>query len=425
MRERVWLSRAMHLGFYLLLAASVSRLVSRHGMDARTVAALAVCGLLALVYAAGVVFWGGPGRGRLVWLGTVVAVWLVLVVLAPSFSWCAVPLLFLCLRSLPPRGFLLATAVLTLVVIAAQLKIAQEVDPSLILAPIGVATMIAVIFWELQRESAARQRLIDDLVSTQGTLADSEYRTGVLEERERLAREIHDTLAQGLTSMGLLLQAADRMWAADPDLARAHVRRAALAAADNLDEARRFVRDLQPPGLEGVSLPEALARLCERAGHDTGLEVRFRHEGERRPLAPEVQAALLRVAQGALANVRDHSRAGRAMVTLSYLDDEVTLDVFDDGAGFAEPAPAPGRGYGLRAMRDRLAEVNGSLAVESALGEGTAVAATVPAGRSPAAPRPAGGTRAGDRGAMAPRAGDAAAPRAGDGDVAADGTGGR
>ncbi|WP_433251001.1 sensor histidine kinase [Streptosporangium sp. CA-135522] len=395
MRERVWLDWAMHLGFYLLLAASASRLVSRHGMDAQTVASLAVCGLLALVYAAGVVLWGDPGRAHLVWLGTVVAVWLVLVVLAPSFSWCAVPLLFLCLRSLSSRSFVLATAALTLVVIAAQLKIAREVDPSLILAPVGVATMTAVIFWELQRESAARQRLIDDLISTRDTLAESRHRTGVLEERERLAREIHDTLAQGLTSMGILLQAADRMWASDPDLAHAHVRRAALATAENLDEARRFVRDLRPPDLEGVALPEALSRLCERAGHDTGLEVRFRHEGERRPLAPDVQAALLRVAQGALANVRDHSGAAKAMVTLSYLDDEVTLDVFDDGAGFAEPAPAPGRGYGLRAMRDRLAEVNGSLVVESAPGEGTAVAATVPAGPPPAKPYLPGRARTG------------------------------
>ncbi|GAA2886439.1 sensor histidine kinase [Streptosporangium fragile] len=388
MRELVWLNRAMHLGFYVLLAASATRLVSRHGMDSRTVAALAVCGLLALVYAAGVVFWDGLGHRRPVWLGCVVAVWLFLVALAPSFSWCAVPLLFLCLRLLPPRGAVVATAALTLVVIAAQLVIAREIDVSLVLAPIGIATMTAVIFWELQRESAARQRLIDDLISTRGTLAEARHRTGVLEERERLAREIHDTLAQGLTSMGILLQAADRMWATDPDRARAHLRRAAEAAAENLEEARRFVRDLRPSGLEGASLPEALARLCGSVDRDTGPRVRFRREGEEYPLAEEVQAVLLRVAQGALANVRDHAGAGRAMVTLSYLDGEVTLDVFDDGVGFAEPTPLPGRGYGLRAMRDRLAEAGGSLVVESTPGEGTAVAAAIPVGPVVGADRP-------------------------------------
>ncbi|MEV4374657.1 histidine kinase [Nonomuraea sp. NPDC049637] len=392
MRERTWLNWAMHVGFYLLLAASALRLVSRHGMSAQTVTSLAVCGLLALAYAAGIVWWNRLGRqGRLVWLGGVAAGWLALVVLAPSFSWCAVPLLFLCLRLLNARGFAVAAAALTLVVIVAQLEIARELDVSLILAPVGIAAMTAVIFGELQRESAARQLLIDDLISTRGTLADSRHRTGVLEERERLAREIHDTLAQGLTSMGLLLQAADRMWATDPAQARAHVRRAAAAAADNLAEARRFVRDLQPPGLVDVTLPEALARLCADAGQ-TGPQVRFRLAGEEYPLAPEVQAALLRVAQAALANVRDHAApaadpaAGVTVtVTLSYLDGEVTLDVFDDGVGFAEPAPAPGRGYGLRAMRDRLAEVHGVLVVESAPGEGTAVAARVPAGWPPRA----------------------------------------
>ncbi|MFI7444724.1 sensor histidine kinase [Nonomuraea indica] len=378
MRERTWLNRAMHAGFYLLLAASALRLVSRHGPAPRTVAALAVCGALALAYAIGVVLWNRLGRGRLVWLAGVAAVWLVLVVLAPSFSWCAVPLLFVCLRLLNARGVAVAAAALTLVVIAAQLEIAQELDVSLVLAPIGVATMTAVIFWELQRESAARQFLIDDLIRTRGTLAESRHRTGVLEERERLAREIHDTIAQGLTSMGILLQAADRMWAADPELARSHVRRAAAAAAENLDEARRFVRDLQPAGLVDGSLPEALARLCDSAHEEAGPRVRFRQEGEQYPLEPGAQAALLRVAQGALANVRDHAGAATATVTLSYLDDEVTLDVFDDGAGFAEPTPATGRGYGLRTMRDRLAEVRGTLAVESVPGEGTAIAARVP-----------------------------------------------
>ncbi|NJP93034.1 sensor histidine kinase [Nonomuraea sp. FMUSA5-5] len=377
MRERVWLNWAMHVGFYLLLVASALRLVSRHGMVAQTVAALVVCAVLALAYLVGVVSWSRLGRRRVVWLGCVAAVWLGLVVVAPSFSWCAVPLLFLCLRLLNARAFAVAAAVLTLVVIAAQTKIAQEVDPSLILAPIGIAAMTAVTFWELQRESAARQLLIDDLISTRETLADSRHRTGVLEERERLAREIHDTLAQGLTSMGILLQAADRVWAADPELARAHVRRAAEAAAENLGEARRFVRDLRPPGLDGTTLPEALARLCANGGDDAP-RVHLRVEGEQYPLEPGVQTALLRVAQGALANVRDHAGAANATITLSYLDGEVTLDVFDDGAGFAEPAPAPGRGYGLRAMRDRLAGVRGVLIVESAPGEGTALAARVP-----------------------------------------------
>ncbi|MEU7003534.1 sensor histidine kinase [Nonomuraea sp. NPDC046570] len=342
--ERIWLNGAMHAGFFLLLAASASRLVVRHQLDARTIASLALAGLLAALYAAGVALWDRLGhRGRLVWLAMVLAGWLVLVELAPSFSWCAVPLLFVCLRLLTLRTTILAAAVLTMAVIVAQISLADRFDPSLVLAPIAVAAMTVVIFWELRK-------------------------AGILQERERLSREIHDTLAQGLTSQRMLLQAADRVWEGNPGQAREYVRKATEAAGENLDEARRFVRDLGPADLAERSLPDALRAM---AGE-------FRQEGREYPLEPKTQAVLLRVAQGALANTREHARAGRVIVTLSYLEGEVTLDVFDDGVGFDQARREPGRGYGLRGMRDRLAEVGGTLVVESVPGEGTAVAARIP-----------------------------------------------
>lgn len=343
--ESVWLNRAMHAGFFLLLAASAARLVVRHELDTRTIFSLAVAVSLGLVYAAGVVLWDRLGhRGRLVWLGVVLAGWLVLTELAPSFSWCAVPLLFVCLRLLTLRTTILAAAVLTVAVIIAQINLSDRFDPSLVLAPIAVAAMTVVIFWELRR-------------------------AGILQERERLSREIHDTLAQGLTSQRMLLQAADRLWATNPDKARELVRQATEAAGANLEEARRFVRDLGPADLKERSLPDALSAM----------DGEFHLEGDEYPLDPKTQAALLRVAQGALANVREHAHATRVIVTLSYLEGEVTLDVFDDGVGFDEAGKKrPGRGYGLRAMRDRLAEVGGTLVVESVPGEGTAIAARVP-----------------------------------------------
>ncbi|MFI6899662.1 sensor histidine kinase [Nonomuraea sp. NPDC050394] len=344
--ERIWLNRAMHAGFFLLLAASASRLVVRHAMDLTTIAALADAGLLALVYAGGVLLWGRLGRrGRLVWLAVVLGCWLVLVELAPSFAWCAIPLLYLCLRLLSLRMTLVAAAVLTVAVIVAQISLSDRFDPSLVLAPIAVAAMTIVIFWELRK-------------------------AGIMQERERLSREIHDTLAQGLTSQRMLLQAAERVWESDPAQARSYVRTAIEAAGENLDEARRFVRDLGPAPLAVRSLPEAL----------TALGAEFRLEGTEFPLADGTQAVLLRVAQGAVANAREHARASRVIVTLAYLDDEVTLDVYDDGVGFdqAMAVTRPGRGYGLRAMRDRVAEVGGTLTVESAPGEGTAVAARIP-----------------------------------------------
>lgn len=342
--DSVWLNRAMHAGFFLLLAASATRLVVRHSLDTKTLVSLAVAVALGVVYALGVALWDRLGhRGRLVWLGVVLAAWLVLVELAPSFSWCAIPLLFVCLRLLTLRTTIVAAAVLTVATIVAQINLSDRFDPSLVLAPIAVAAMTVVIFWELRR-------------------------AGMLQERERLSREIHDTLAQGLTSQRMLLQAADRLWATNPDKARELVRQAAQAAGENLDEARRFVRDLGPKDLDMGTLPDALKAL----------DAEFRLEGEEYPLDAGVQAALLRVAQGALANVREHAGATRAVVTLAYLDGEVTLDVFDDGRGFAVAESEPGRGYGLRAMSDRLAQVGGTLVVESVPGEGTAIAARVP-----------------------------------------------
>lgn len=342
--ERVWLNRAMHAGFFLLLAASASRLVVRHPLDAKTVVALADAVFLALVYAGGVVLWERLGRtGRLWWLAVVLVCWLFLAELAPSFAWCAIPLLYLCLRLLSLRMTLVAAAVLTIAVIIAQISLSDQFDPSLVLAPIAVAAMTIVIFWELRK-------------------------AGIMQERERLSREIHDTLAQGLTSQRMLLQAADRVWESDPAQARAYVRTAIDAAGENLDEARRFVRDLGPAPLAQRSLPDALKAMSPE----------FRVEGTAYPLDAKTQAVLLRVAQGALANAGEHARADRVIVTLSYLEGEVTLDVYDNGVGFDQAVSRPGRGYGLRGMRDRLAEVGGTLTVESAPGEGTAVAARIP-----------------------------------------------
>ncbi|WP_067482162.1 sensor histidine kinase [Actinomadura hibisca] len=363
--------QAMHAGFFLLLAASASRLVVRHGTDRQTWLELAACAVLAVLYALGIVQWDRLGhRGRLFWLATVVLLWLALVISAPSFAWCAIPLFFVSLRLLGRRAALVSVVVLTGAVIFAQVRLADRLEPSLVLGPVAVAGMTAVIFLELQG-------LIDDLVRTRDELAASQREAGVLEERQRLSREIHDTLAQGLSSMGILLQAADREWDADPQAARRHVRRAADAAADNLAEARRFVRALPPADLAAGSLPAALRGLLDRAD-GTGPPARLQVDGAEYDLDTAAQAALVRVVQGALANVREHAGASAVMVTLTYLDDQVRLDVADDGTGFDRARPGPGRGYGLTAMRERLAAAGGTLEIESVPGEGTVVAATVP-----------------------------------------------
>jgi signal transduction histidine kinase len=196
---------------------------------------------------------------------------------------------------------------------------------------------------------------------------------GVLDERHRMAREIHDTLAQGFAGIITQLQAADRseQW-------RAHVANAELLARENLTAARRSVHALRPAQLDDAALPEALAEVSGQWRRVHGVPVEVATTGDARPMHPEVEVALLRTAQEALANVAKHASASRVGLTLSYMEDLVTLDVRDDGAGF-DPGRVREQGFGLIAMRQRIERLAGELAVESEPGGGTAVSASVPA----------------------------------------------
>ncbi|MFJ8807577.1 sensor histidine kinase [Streptomyces sp. NPDC102490] len=387
-----WLGAVMHGAFFLLLGGALARFLLRHPGEPRTPWIIALSLALALLHLLGPALSGPapsapavpPARRRLAWLGLVVVVWMVLVVLAPSFAWCAVPLFYTGLRTLPARAALVLVTVLTVFVVAAQLRLAGGFDPNLLLAPPAVAAIAAAVFLHTERQAARQRALIDDLIRTRRELAASERREGTLAERQRLSMEIHDSLAQGLSSQRMLLQAAERVWESDPGKARTHVRGAASVAEHNLAEARRFVHDLAPADLaRGGGLEAALRALAARESGDR-LTVRVHvDDGARVPPLPDrVQSALLRIAQGALANVREHAGATSAALSLTLLDDEVVLDVTDDGHGFdpAAPTDAPAgmRGHGLPAMHARLRQLGGTLTVESAPGEGTALSAAVP-----------------------------------------------
>jgi signal transduction histidine kinase len=170
-----------------------------------------------------------------------------------------------------------------------------------------------------------------------------------------------------------------------------HIRQALRSARDNLAESRRVVWALRPRPLAGQPLPRALGELAGRLAEETGLQAETLVTGTARPLPAQVEEALLRVGQEALANVRKHAAASRVTVTLSYLDDAVTLDVQDDGVGF-EPAAAAtaAGGLGLGAMRERVEGLGGRLVIESAPGEGTTIAVEVPARKGDTGADPAG-----------------------------------
>ncbi|MEV4947187.1 ATP-binding protein [Streptomyces sp. NPDC053755] len=231
----------------------------------------------------------------------------------------------------------------------------------------------------LARTNARLEQALAENAALQAQLLLQAREAGVADERRRLAAEIHDTIAQGLT--GIITQLHVVTATPDPSLARVHLQRASDLARHSLGEARRSVQNLGPVALEHDTLPEALKTTVAGWSERTGVTTRFTVTGTEEPLHDEVAATLLRIAQEALANAERHSGASRAGVTLSYMGDEITLDVRDDGRGFdpsAVPVRPGGGGFGLHGMRARAERLAGSVAVETGPGEGTAVCARVP-----------------------------------------------
>lgn len=222
-------------------------------------------------------------------------------------------------------------------------------------------------------QSRERARLIAALAAAQDDLARAERDAGVLAERQRLTAEIHDTLAQGFTSIVMLLHAADA--AATLDQARPYLGQASRTARENLAEARALIATLPPVALDESSLPEAVRRLAGRLAEETGITAECAVTGTVRPLSAATEAVVLRCAQEALANVRKHAVAATVTLDLDYQPGKVLLRVRDDGTGFD---PARGRGHGLTSMRSRVAGTGGTLDVSSAPSVGTTVTVEVP-----------------------------------------------
>jgi len=241
---------------------------------------------------------------------------------------------------------------------------------------------------------------------------------GIVEERQRLAGEIHDTLAQGLTGIVAQLEAARQARHDEAEWGR-HLDLAASLARSNLTEARRSVRALRPEQLEQATLPEAIGALARGWSEQSAVPTEVETTGIHTPVEPDVEAALFRVAQEALSNIAKHARASKVHLTLTYLDDTLLLDVADDGVGFTPTdrtgtsagtsagtdadagrngtasagtgtgTSRNGSGFGLVGMRRRLERLSGTLNLESAPGDGTIVNAAVPIQAPAPVPAPA------------------------------------
>jgi signal transduction histidine kinase len=206
-------------------------------------------------------------------------------------------------------------------------------------------------------QSAERAQLIEELEASRAEVARLSAESGALAERQRLAGEIHDTLAQGFTSIIMLIQAAQAQ--SNPDR---HLALAIQTARENLAEARALVAALSPAPLDGSTLDEALSRVTTRLGEELPIATSFTVKGDSRPLSPGTEVVLVRAAQEALANVRKHAQARSIDVSIAYGEAQVTLVVHDDGIGFI---PGCGGGYGLNAMRTRVEQEGGTFTVDS------------------------------------------------------------
>lgn len=329
------------------------------------------------------------GVGWLVGLGLI---WIGAVAVSAEFVWLAFSLWLLAGYILRLRWAIVYSIAVFAVVVVAPLIHHGSTTYANVIGPLvgGVfAFGIARGYVELVRETRERQRLVDSLVQTQAEmaalqdeLARTQRESGAIAERTRLSRDIHDTIAQSLSSIGLLARASldgDR-----PADANRVLEQIESLAHDSLTDVRRIVAALAPAELDEGALPSALRRMLDRLTTETSIDAELHAEAEFPALPTVVEVALLRTAQSALANARLHSDARRVVISLVNAGDSVRLDIVDDGRGFdaAEwdrvDRGAGGPGYGLHSMRARLRELGGGLDIESTPGDGTALSAHVP-----------------------------------------------
>jgi signal transduction histidine kinase len=244
----------------------------------------------------------------------------------------------------------------------------------IILGLLIASTIIGAFISSIIKQSMDRQRLIDDLTQSRANLMRVEREAGRLTERQRLARDIHDTLAQHFTSVIMHLTAA-RL--SEPANLQTHIQQAEQTAREGLDEARRMIWDKQPEQLEGASLVENIEGTAARWAVENSVHVDMAVTGPPQHLDPSMDVALLRISQEALHNIKKHARAQNVNITLSYMPDALALDVADDGKGF-DTAQLNRGGFGLTSMRERARELGGEFTIESEPGKGTKIAVLIP-----------------------------------------------
>lgn len=368
-------------GWELLLAVSILTPALFVLLTERPAAEKAVILTLLAALAPLYLFFGRPAivvadvRRGTVYIVLLVVVFSAAVVMEQSVTFTLFGLCPQCFIALPTMRALIAVVAMVVAPVVRFLT-DRQVDG---LFDYLTLAMILVFFtgvfgvWleKITKQSRERAELIRQLAASRTEVARLSAERGALAERERLAGEIHDTLAQGFTSIIMLIQAAQSQ--KDPSR---HLELAMRTARENLAEARMLIAALAPPPLDGSSLPDALGRLAARLGEETGLAVSFETRGAPPRLPPPVEVVLIRTAQEGLANVRRHARAHSVKVLLEYGGRDVVLRIEDDGVGFRPSAATSG--YGLRAMRNRVEQAGGAVRVGARPEGGTTLEVVVP-----------------------------------------------
>ncbi|WP_267245822.1 sensor histidine kinase [Streptomyces sp. PR69] len=334
---------------------------------------------------------GPDGRSARRYLTGAALLFLPAAALAGEMRLAAFALVPQCFMLLPTRPALIAVTAVSIGPVAGWALLWRPDGRELFLQTLFALVTLAfsAIFgsWitRIIEQSEERAALIAELEASREEIARLSAERGALAEHERMSREIHDTLAQGFTSLLMLVQAVDSELERDLPQARRHLELMAATARQNLAEARALVSGGAPADLDGGSLPDALRRLAARHGPTAAVRI----SGAARPLPAALEVVALRTCQEALANVTKHAGPDAGVtISLTYGETELRLSVRDTGRGF--DASAPLAGYGLNGLRARAAEVGGSAEVVSAPGRGAAVSVRLPAPeRRPPEPVPA------------------------------------
>lgn len=386
--------RAMEIGQHLIavlltVIGGVRAIGDGTSLPAVTISGLAILGW----HAVGTILPSRalPRRLAVGWLIGFAVIWSTAVTVSAEFVWLAFLLWLLAGHLLPLRWGLVFSAFVLAVVVVAPILHQSATTYANVFGPLigGIfAFGISRGYLQLLRDAAERELLVASLTRAQQEMAElqdelalAQRQSGAIAERTRISRDIHDTVAQSLSSIRLLSH-AEASRTDDPAVIRT-LNQVETLAGDSLADVRRIVAALVPAELENGALPAALQRMLDRSHEETGVQTDLRVD-DSLPLMPtEVEVALLRTAQSALANVRLHARASRVVMSLIDAEDSVRLDITDDGNGFDVAAWEHAAGletssYGLRFMRARLRELGGGLDIESSPGAGTAISAHLP-----------------------------------------------